>query len=103
MGGGGVHVWHDENGNEFYMNPLEAEDRILLVMRNFEKINPSDATKDSTFAELGLDSFDTVELLMAIEEEFDIEMLDAEADKLTSVPEVIDYIINHPYVKSLDF
>eukprot|EP00188_Purpureofilum_apyrenoidigerum_P003303 Plantae.Rhodophyta-Purpureofilum_apyrenoidigerum.ctg3418.p1 GENE.Plantae.Rhodophyta-Purpureofilum_apyrenoidigerum.ctg3418~~Plantae.Rhodophyta-Purpureofilum_apyrenoidigerum.ctg3418.p1 ORF type:complete len:165 (-),score=23.28 Plantae.Rhodophyta-Purpureofilum_apyrenoidigerum.ctg3418:91-585(-) len=98
--GGGVHVWHDENGNEFYMNPLEAEERIMFIMKNFEKLNPVDVKKDSNFAELGLDSFDTVELLMAIEEEFDIEMLDAEADRLTSVPEVVDYLINHPYVKS---
>lgn len=52
-----------------------------------------------TFEDLGLDSLDNVELLLAIEEEFDMEMTDAQADKITSIQETIDFLINHPFVQ----
>ncbi|KAJ8902659.1 hypothetical protein NDN08_005979 [Rhodosorus marinus] len=98
--GGGDIGWVDEHGNEFYMNPLEAEERVINVIKWFEKIKvPQDKiTKDMTFEDLGLDSLDNVELLLAIEEEFDMEMTDAQADKITSIQETIDFLINHPFV-----
>lgn len=49
--------------------------------------------------DLGLDSLDTVELVMALEEEFAVEIPDAEADKILSVPEAISYIAAHPMAK----
>ena len=45
--------------------------------------------------DLGADSLDTVELVMALEEEFETEIPDEDAEKLTSVQEAIDYIIAH--------
>ena len=45
--------------------------------------------------DLGADSLDTVELVMALEEEFDIEIPDEEAEKIASVENAIDYIKNH--------
>lgn len=50
-------------------------------------------------SDLGLDSLDTVELVMALEEEFAIEIPDAEADKILSVPEAIAYIAANPMAK----
>lgn len=48
---------------------------------------------DSSFVEdLGADSLDTVELVMALEEKFDIEIPDEEAEKITTVKSAIDYI-----------
>lgn len=49
--------------------------------------------------DLGLDSLDTVELVMAIEEEFAIEIPDSEADKILSVPDAVAYIAANPQAK----
>ncbi|MBE9215623.1 acyl carrier protein [Plectonema cf. radiosum LEGE 06105] len=55
-----------------------------------EKITPN-----ANFAnDLGADSLDTVELVMALEEEFDIEIPDEAAEKITTVQEAVDYINN---------
>ena len=59
-------------------------------------IDPEDVTMESSFIEdLGADSLDIVELLMALEEEFDIEIPDEEAEKLVTVGDVVDYIKNN--------
>ncbi len=49
--------------------------------------------------DLGLDSLDTVEIVMAFEEEFGIEIPDAEADKITSCAQAIEYIASQPRAK----
>lgn len=49
--------------------------------------------------DLGLDSLDTVEIVMAFEEEFALEIPDSDADNITSVSEAIDYIASHPAAK----
>jgi NADH dehydrogenase (ubiquinone) 1 alpha/beta subcomplex 1, acyl-carrier protein len=57
-------------------------------------------TPDARFKEdLDLDSLDAVEVVMAIEEEFAIEIPDSEADKILSVKQAVDYIANHPAAK----
>jgi len=59
-------------------------------------IDTEDITLESSFIEdLGADSLDIVELLMALEEEFDIEIPDEEAEKLVTVGDVVDYIKNN--------
>jgi NADH dehydrogenase (ubiquinone) 1 alpha/beta subcomplex 1, acyl-carrier protein len=59
------------------------------------QVNPT-----ATFQkDLGLDSLDTVELVMAIEEEFAIEIPDSEADKILSCSDAISYIATHPMAK----
>ena len=56
-------------------------------------IDQSEITEEASFEEdLGADSLDTVELVMAFEEEFDIEVPDEEAEKLQAVADVISYI-----------
>lgn len=57
-------------------------------------------TESAAFAsDLGLDSLDSVELVMALEEEFAIEIPDQEADKITSVAEAVSYISANPMAK----
>ncbi|KAI9658319.1 MAG: Acyl carrier protein, mitochondrial [Bathelium mastoideum] len=76
----------------------EITGRILDLLKNFDKVQ--DATKlspESHFTnDLGLDSLDTVEVVMAIEEEFSIEIPDKEADAIHSVDKAVDYIQNQP-------
>jgi len=56
-------------------------------------VDESQITPEAKFVDdLGADSLDTVELVMALEEEFDLEISDEEAEKLTAVQKVIDYI-----------
>ena len=59
-------------------------------------VKEGDVKNESKFIEdLGADSLDTVELVMGLEEEFDTEIPDEEAEKITSVQEAIDYINNN--------
>lgn len=56
-------------------------------------IDEDDITMDSAFVDdLGADSLDLVELIMALEEEFDMEIPDEDAEKITTVGDVVDYI-----------
>jgi acyl carrier protein len=56
-------------------------------------VNPEQVTETASFIEdLGADSLDTVELVMAFEEEFSVEVPDEDAEKLQTVGNVIDYI-----------
>ena len=52
-------------------------------------------TQASFIDDLGADSLDTVELVMALEEEFDVEIPDEDAEKIGTVQNAIDYIIDH--------
>ena len=49
--------------------------------------------------DLGLDSLDVVEVVMAIEDEFAIEIPDQEADKIASIADAVEYISSHPMAK----
>lgn len=69
-------------------------------MKNFDQIDPSKVTPETKFADdLGLDSLDIVEVVMAIEDEFAIEIPDQEADKIASISDAIEYISSHPMAK----
>ena len=56
-------------------------------------------TPSVSFKDLGLDSLDTVEVVMAYEEEFGIEIPDSEADKIKSTADAIAFIAAHPQAK----
>jgi len=58
-------------------------------------IGVEEVKNDQTFEELGADSLDTVELIMEIEEEFEIDIPDEEAEKITTVQDAIDYVVEH--------
>uniref|UniRef100_A0A6U6F713 Acyl carrier protein n=1 Tax=Odontella aurita TaxID=265563 RepID=A0A6U6F713_9STRA len=83
-----------------FLNPEEVTDRIVTVVKNFDKVDPDKVESASKFAEdLGLDSLDSVEVVMAIEDEFAIEIPDAEADKIASIEDAVEYIAGHPMAK----
>ncbi|KAI0800886.1 acyl carrier protein-like protein [Fomes fomentarius] len=75
----------------------EITTRVLDVLKTFEKVDRSKLSEKATFAEdLGLDSLDAVEVVMAVEEEFAIDIPDAEADEIKTVQQAIDYIAKTP-------
>jgi len=59
-------------------------------------VSEADVTMEASFIDnLGADSLDIVELIMAFEEEFDIEIPDEDAEKITTVGDAVEYIKNH--------
>ncbi|KAF8807486.1 acyl carrier protein [Phlegmacium glaucopus] len=71
--------------------------RILDVLKGFEKVDQSRLTPSSSFSkDLGLDSLDAVEVVMAVEEEFSIVIPDVEADEIQTVDQAVDYIAKTP-------
>ncbi|CAG9465734.1 unnamed protein product [Pedinophyceae sp. YPF-701] len=83
-----------------FVDKKEAADRIIEVVKNFDKVDPAKVEASSHFArDLGLDSLDTTEVVMAIEEEFGIEIPDAEADKIQTVSDAIEFISTTPGAK----
>ncbi len=69
------------------------EDRIKKIVVEQLGVNADQVTPEAKFIEdLGADSLDTVELVMALEEEFETEIPDEEAEKITTVQLAIDYI-----------
>lgn len=83
-----------------FLDPAEVTDRIVAVVKNFDQVDPSKVTPSTKFAEdLGLDSLDIVEVVMAIEDEFAIEIPDQEADKILSIADAVEYISSHPMAK----
>ncbi|KAF7799060.1 hypothetical protein EIP86_010290 [Pleurotus ostreatoroseus] len=80
--------------------PLSREQittRVVDVLKGFEKVDPAKLTDKASFdKDLGLDSLDAVEVVMAVEEEFSIEIPDAEADEINTVEQAIEYIAKTP-------
>ena len=75
------------------MSDKSIETRVKDIIVDQLGVNADQVTLEAKFVEdLGADSLDTVELVMAFEEEFDIEVPDEEAEKLQSVGDVVTYI-----------
>ena len=81
-----------------FLDEADVTDRVLGCLKNFPKVDPTKVTDASHFMnDLGLDSLDTVEVVMAFEDEFAIEIPDADAEKIQSTSEAIKYIREHPH------
>ena len=76
------------------MSDIEA--RVKKIIAEQLGVEESQVTSEKAFvADLGADSLDTVELVMAFEEEFGIEIPDEDAEKITRVKEAVEYIEGH--------
>ena len=71
----------------------EVLDKVVEIVCNQLSVNKEDVTPDASFVEdLGADSLDTVELVMAFEEEFGLEIPDDEAENITTIKSAVDRI-----------
>merc|ERR1711963_30908 len=69
------------------------QQRVLLVLRLYDKIDPEKLSLDSHFInDLGLDSLDQVEIIMAMEDEFGFEIPDADSERLMRPRDIVQYI-----------
>jgi acyl carrier protein len=72
------------------------EQRVKKIVAEQLGVNESEIKIESSFVDdLGADSLDTVELVMALEEEFECEIPDEEAEKITTFQQAVDYINAH--------
>ncbi len=70
-----------------------VEERVKKIVVEQLGVSEDQVTPEASFVDdLGADSLDTVELVMALEEEFNTEIPDEEAEKITTVQQAIDYI-----------
>ena len=70
--------------------------KVMDIIVEQLKVSPEEVTPEASFIEdLGADSLDLVELIMAMEEEFGLEISDEDAEKIQTVQDTIDYIREH--------
>jgi acyl carrier protein len=75
------------------MSQTEIFEKVKKIVADQLSVEADTITPQSNFSnDLGADSLDTVELVMALEEEFDIEIPDESAEKITTVQEAVDFI-----------
>ncbi len=73
-----------------------VEERVKRLICDQLGVKEEEVKDEASFVDdLGADSLDTVELVMALEEEFETEIPDEEAENITTVKEAIDYILAH--------
>ena len=78
------------------MEEKEAFERVKKVAVEQLNVNNDEVTLEASFTkDLGADSLDQVELVMALEEEFGVEIPDEEAEKITTVGKAVKYISSH--------
>jgi len=74
---------------------MALEDRVKEIIVDQLGVDPGEVTDDAHFIEdLGADSLDTVELVMAFEDEFKVEIPDEDAEKISTVGSAIEYLKN---------
>ena len=73
-----------------------VEDKVRKIIVELLGVSESEVTPDASFQEdLAADSLDIVELVMALEEEYDLEITDEDAEKIRTVQDVVNYIEAH--------
>ena len=74
---------------------MSVDQKVKEIVVQQLGVNEDQVTPEASFIEdLGADSLDTVELVMAFEEEFNIEIPDEDAEKITTVGQAIEYVLN---------
>jgi acyl carrier protein len=91
-----VTVDHPLSTIQLLEDRMAVADKVKSIIVEQLGVDEEEVTPDASFVDdLGADSLDTVELVMAFEEEFGIEIPDEDAEKITRVKEAIDYIETH--------
>jgi len=76
---------------------VSVEEKIVKIIAEKLSVEPDEVVGQASFVDdLGADSLDLVELIMAMEEVFDTEISDEDAEKLQTVQDAINYIKEHP-------
>jgi acyl carrier protein len=77
-------------------SPAEIEEKVIKIVSEQLSVPKNEISRNTSFVnDLNADSLDTVELVMELEDEFNLTIPDEEAEKLKTVGEAIDYIVKH--------
>ena len=83
---------------------MAVEEKIKSIIAEQLGVKPEEVVPEASFIDdLGADSLDTVELIMALEEEFSIEIPDEDAEKMTTVGDAVRYIEEKTILKDVNF
>ena len=75
---------------------MSIEERVQKIVSEQLGVSAEEVKSEASFIDdLGADSLDTVELVMALEEKFDLEIADEDAEKISTVQEAVDYIVEN--------
>jgi len=86
--------------SETFLPVSEVTERVLSVVKSFEKVDPAKVKASSHFVnDLGLDSLDSVELVMSLEEEFVLTIPDDISEKILTCEDAIKFISQHPQAR----
>ncbi len=78
------------------MTPEEIQDKVFTIVSEQMAINKAEITRETSFInDLNADSLDIVELVMEFEDNFEMSIPDEEAEKIRTVGQAIDYIVEH--------
>ena len=78
------------------LNEQEIQEKVISIIADQMNIDQSEISRDTSFInDLNADSLDTVELVMELEDEFEMSIPDEEAEKIQTVGQAIDYIVEH--------
>jgi acyl carrier protein len=81
------------------MTESSVAERVIGVFSEFKKVPREDISMETTFADLGLDSLDGLNLIFELEEEFNVMIPDDKVESMKSVSEVVDgiqWLLDHP-------
>ncbi len=75
---------------------MSIEDKVKNIIAEKLSVDMEEVVPEASFVDdLGADSLDLVELIMSMEEEFDVEISDEDAEKITKVKDAFDYVATH--------
>ena len=75
---------------------MSIEDKVKKIIEEKLSVDMEEVVPEASFVDdLGADSLDLVELIMSMEEEFDVEISDEDAEKITTVKDAFDYVAAH--------
>ena len=75
---------------------MSIEDKVKKIIAEKLSVDMEEVVPEASFVDdLGADSLDLVELIMSMEEEFDVEISDEDAEKITTVKDAFDYVASH--------
>ncbi len=90
------------NPNGDFVPRPQVRERVFKILRGIKKVDQARLSEDAKFSDLGLDSLDTVEVVIQLEEEFNVEIYDPIAAEITTVKKAIDVLENMPFAQQLN-